>query len=133
MKNTEIISGLKIRKTQGRDEIIQLFTQHPGLALSEAEIGKKIGGHLDRTTIYRTVKTLLDKQFIHQVVCENGILKYALSQTKEKGHVHFQCDDCGKVSCIPEKMVEPVKLPRGYQIKNLHLLVGGQCKSCSKK
>ncbi len=120
---------LGIRTTPLRDELTSLFLNHPGVAFSETEINDMVDGKFDRTSIYRSVKTLLEKVFIHKIICENGVLKYAHPQQHDVviHHPHFQCTPGGKVSCLEEYPIAPVPLPTGYNAHTINLLVRGNC------
>lgn len=50
---------------------------------------------LSRTTVYSTLKLLVDKQLIQQLNIENGELRY---DANAHFHAHFKCRVCGCVS-----------------------------------
>ncbi|AYB34846.1 Fur family transcriptional regulator [Chryseolinea soli] len=130
-KRNKIIADLEIHQTSCRKEIVKIFMDHSGIAFSEGEIRDQLRGEFDRTTVYRTIKILIKKNFIHQVICDQGVLKYALS-THDKtldDHAHFQCTDCGKVFCLTGK-IENVGAPPGYVVQQQILLIKGSCKKC---
>ena len=127
----KIITDLEIHQTSCREEVVKVFIENGGVAFSEAEIKKQITGEFDRTTIYRTVKILIEKDFIHQVVCDHGVLKYALTNDYKSlgNHAHFQCSECGKVICMTT-VIENVNPPEGYTVQDQFLLIKGSCKKC---
>jgi len=132
-KRNKTIADLEIHQTSCRKEVAKVFTDHSGIAFSEGEIRDQLNGDFDRTTVYRTVKILIKKNFIHQVICDQGVLKYALSVNDKSldDHAHFQCTDCGKVFCLAEK-VGKINTPPGYVMQNQILLVKGSCKKCPR-
>lgn len=130
MKNKVSLSHFNLRATPIREEMITLFMNNQGVALSEAEINQLFNHKADRVSIYRTVKILLDKMLIHKVICENGILKYALNQKHPHHHPHFQCTACGKVICLGSKGLTQIDMPTGYTKEATHLLVKGLCPAC---
>lgn len=50
---------------------------------------------LSRTTVYNTLKLLVEKQLIQQLNIENGELRY---DANVHFHAHFKCRVCGAVS-----------------------------------
>lgn len=125
---------LSLKMTPIRREVIALFKQNPGIAYSESEIDKFLVDNVDRTTIYRTIRVLLSEGFIHKVVCCNGVLKYALScGAAVCSHAHFECVDCGQVSCLEDQHIQNPTLSDGYEARQANLLIQGLCPSCNEK
>lgn len=118
---------LGIRVTPLRDDLIGLFLNNPGIAFSEHELNEYVQGEFDRTSVYRSIKILLEKFFIHKIICENGVLKYALTQPGKivRNHPHFQCTRCGTVTCLSEQDVPALALPEEYQVASINLLIRG--------
>ena len=130
-----LLRDFKLRATPTRQEILHLFIEKE-YALSHGDIENAISSSLDRVTVYRTLKTFLDRGLIHKVLDDEGSLKYALcneacSQADHHhDHVHFKCLKCGQTSCLQVE-VPPVKLPKGYKSKEANLLIQGICEHCS--
>ena len=133
MKKDNIFSTVDLRSTPLREEMITLFVNHQGIAFSEAEINGMFSQPFDRVTVYRTIKTFLGKLIIHKVICEDGVLRYAITEQQQNKlyHPHFQCTACGTVSCLTEKGLSRVSLPEGYRTRELHMLIKGICSQCS--
>jgi Fur family transcriptional regulator, ferric uptake regulator len=135
MSAVSLLRENKLRTTQSREDILRLFTKYPH-ALSYSDIEKEIASVYDRVTVYRTLKTFLDKGMIHKVLDDGGSLKYALCSDRchdhkhKHDHVHFKCTECGQTSCLDEVDVPRLKLPKGYQAKEINLLVQGTCEKC---
>ncbi len=135
MSALSLLRENKLRTTQSREDILRLFTKYPH-ALSYSDIEKEIASVYDRVTVYRTLKTFLDKGMIHKVLDDGGSLKYALCSDRchdhkhKHDHVHFKCTECGQTSCLDEVDVPRLKLPKGYQAKEINLLVQGTCEKC---
>ena len=91
-----LLKGFKLRSTPNRQEILHLFLKK-NHALSHGDIEKEIDNSLDRVTVYRTLKTFLDKGLIHKVLDDEGSLKYALCNeactTAEHHHDHVHADE----------------------------------------
>jgi Fur family transcriptional regulator, ferric uptake regulator len=95
-----ILKEFSLRNTSCREEILQVFL-NKNFALSHADIENKLSENFDRVTIYRTLKTFLDKGIIHKVLDDEGTTKYALCKEAcahhehHHEHVHFKCIQCG--------------------------------------
>lgn len=134
----ELTAPLKshnLRTTSSRQAILDLF-QRKGYALSYSDIEQQFADVYDRVTVYRTLKTFLDRGVIHKVLDDTGTLKYALCQQEctDEGHhhehVHFKCIKCGQTTCLEHVHIPPVKLPSGYKPRELNLLIQGICRKC---
>lgn len=130
-----LLKNFKMRSTPSRQEILDLFLQKE-YALSHGDIDKGISNALDRVTVYRTLKTFLDKGLIHKVLDDEGSLKYALcndactTKGHHHDHVHFKCTKCGQTSCLNVE-IPGVRLPKGYKTEEMNLLIQGVCDRCS--
>jgi Fur family ferric uptake transcriptional regulator len=132
---TSILQQHQLRVTSSRTDILQMFLESD-FALSELHIEKKLGEECDRVTIYRTLKTFLEKGILHKVLDENNVVKYALCRSGCEGgehqheHVHFKCQTCGDTSCLNDIPIQDVTLPKGYKKIESNLLILGICKKC---
>jgi Fur family ferric uptake transcriptional regulator len=133
--SNRLLKDFRLRTTPSRQEILHLFLRKE-YALSHGDIEKEINNALDRVTVYRTLKTFLDKGLIHKVLDDEGSLKYALCNEActtaghHHNHVHFKCTACGQTNCLDVE-IPPVKLPKGYKPKELNILIQGICENCS--
>lgn len=131
----QILKDFRLRNTSSRTDILQLFLVHP-YALSYSDIEREVAETYDRVTVYRTLKTFLDKGLVHKVLDDGGTLKYALCKehcsTAEHHHehVHFKCTQCGQTNCLEDAEIPEVRLPRGYKAQGLNLLIQGICPKC---
>jgi Fur family ferric uptake transcriptional regulator len=132
MRAREILHKHNLVRTSCRQSIIDTIV-NAGFAISEEEIKQKIEGTYDRTTFYRSFKTLIENNIIHKIVVDNQLVKYALTEnnTESKKHVHFCCNQCGVVECLPEIEIKVPPLPAGYQHKETELIIKGVCSSCN--
>src|SRR6478609_6957463 len=131
----EILKDFRLRSTTSRSAILDLFI-HNDHALSYSDIEKEVAAAFDRVTVYRTLKTFLDKGVVHKVLDDGGSLKYALcndhcsSAEHHHDHVHFKCTKCGQTNCLEEVEVPAIKLPKGFQASEINLLIQGLCNKC---
>lgn len=130
-----LLKDFNLRSTPNRQEILHLFLQK-NYALSHGDIEKEIVNNLDRVTVYRTIKTFLDKGLIHKVLDDEGSLKYALCKQActtvehHHEHIHFKCTKCGQTNCLNID-VPAVRLPKGYRVSEVNLLIQGVCERCN--
>lgn len=134
MNTREILQKHNLVRTSCRQSIIGAM-MFSGTAISEEEIREKVEGTYDRTTFYRTFKTLIQNGIIHKIVVDKLLVKYALSEHHDgnRSHIHFYCNHCGKVECMAEtEIISPV-LPEGYKQVQTELIIKGFCKNCNKE
>lgn len=130
----QILKDFKLRSTPNREAILDVFLKRD-FALSHSDVEQEVPSGFDRVTVYRTLKTFLDKGLIHKVLDDEGSLKYALckeacsSANHHHDHVHFKCTKCGQTNCL-EIEIPPIKLPKGYKPKEVNLLIQGICENC---
>lgn len=124
-------SACSLRRTPCRAAVLRCLSEQL-TALSEKELSIKLAGEFDRTTFYRTLRTLEQKGIIHRIVVDPAIVKYALSSelTHKAPHGHFHCKECGKVWCLED--IAPVSyiLPRGAEADDEEFIVHGRCIAC---
>lgn len=131
----KILKDFKLRSTPSRASILEAFLNHD-FALSHGDVEKEVPATFDRVTVYRTLKTFLDKGLIHKVLDDEGGIKYALCNEAcstahhHHDHVHFKCTQCGQTNCLQIE-IPGIKLPKGYQPKELNLLIQGVCDKCA--
>ena len=132
---TKILKDFKLRSTPKREAILHAFLQKD-YALSHGDVEKEVPESFDRVTVYRTLKTFLDKGLIHKVLDDEGSLKYALcteactTAHHHHDHVHFKCTKCGQTNCLNVEIPD-IKLPKGFRAKELNLLIQGVCQHCA--
>lgn len=129
-------SGMSL--TNGRKSILDVFLSSK-TALTHQDIESKCSNQFDRVTIYRTLQTFIDKGLIHTIPSTDSNIRYALcneacfgSGHHHDNHVHFKCERCGDTICLDEVTVPVVKLPSGYSLREINMVVSGTCRSCKK-
>jgi Fur family ferric uptake transcriptional regulator len=135
-KIDDLLKKNELSVTAGRKQILELFLQQEG-ALSHSDIEKRAGGKFDRVTVYRTLQAFLEKGLIHSIPTADNSIRYALCKDDCSGghhrddHVHFICNTCGNTMCLEDILIPPIKLPGGFVIEQVEMLVSGVCKSCN--
>ncbi len=128
-----ILQSHKLRITDCRQVIIREFLDKQ-VALAHSDLEESLDSQFDRVTIYRTLKTFLDKDVVHKVLDDSGATKYALCSHEEEyhnhEHVHFKCEVCGETTCLESITLPSIKLPDGFKKKEMNLLVQGICIKC---
>lgn len=131
----QILRENNIANTDSRRKILALFLGQDA-ALVHSDIEEKMGGALDRVTVYRTLQTFLEKGLIHTIPSSDNAIRYALCKSgcseghHHDNHVHFICDECGNTTCLEKVSAPSVKLPRGFKGKQVDVVVSGICKDC---
>lgn len=135
MNASDLLRDFNLKNTSCRGEVLNAFIDS-NQALAQSDIEKGVDPSYDRVTVYRTLKTFLDKGLIHKVLDDAGGTKYALCHEctdthHNHEHVHFKCNNCGKTLCLDNIAIPTINLPQGYQISEKSLLVQGVCEDCN--
>lgn len=125
----DILNDNKLSVTHPRKTILALFVKRKH-ALTWAEINKLTGSKLDRITVYRTLQTFLDNGIIHNIPTKDDSILYILTRGKEN-HAHFICTKCKKAYCLDVEL-PAIKMPRGYKVSGMDVVVYGICEGCGK-
>lgn len=133
-KNPEpevLIQSRNLRRTSCRQGILDILAQ-AAAALTENEIKAKLDSTHDRTTFYRSFKTLIDNNLVHRIVVDNLLVKYALNPRSYNSgeHVHFYCNRCDSILCIENAHLTGISLPTGFEADETEVIIKGTCKSC---
>ena len=132
----KILQDFKLRVTECRAEVLNIFLSYD-YALSNADLETQLNTTFDRVTIYRTLRTFLDKGLIHKVLDDTGNPKYALCKEAcnqhehHHHHVHFKCNQCGQTTCLESLEIPNIKLPEGFIFQESNLLINGVCVVCN--
>jgi Fur family ferric uptake transcriptional regulator len=124
-----------LRLTQGRADVIEVFLNN-NIAISHADIESAVDGKYDRVTIYRTLKSFLDRGMIHKILDDKGGIRYALCADEcangdhQHNHIHFKCNNCEQTTCLEHVEIPSVKLPRGFTAEESNFLITGVCDKC---
>lgn len=90
----------------------------------------------DRITLYRTLKTFLEKGVVHQIDDGTTSLKYALCSSSCTAqvcfdlHLHFYCKQCNKTYCLPKTRIPEIQMPERYKADEINLMAKGICGNC---
>ncbi len=134
MKPVDLLYSNNLKRTSCREGIIEVI-QSSETALSEEDIRRKLSGNYDRSTFYRSFKTLEEHNVIHKIQIDSQVIKYALADkgADQKEHAHFYCKECHAVRCLDTPTVSFAWLPEGYTSEEAVVIVKGICSVCSHK
>jgi Fur family transcriptional regulator, ferric uptake regulator len=132
MEPEKVLHEHNLKRTGCREGIIDIITK-AGQPLSENEIRNRLSGNFDRTTFYRSFKTLQENSIIHKIVVNNQLVKYAIgsSVTITKSHAHFFCTICNEVRCLEHEGIEIPPLPLDYSASSIEIIIKGECAACA--
>lgn len=132
----QILEARKVRPTAMRLLVFKfLLGKKTAVSLSNIE---EYFDNVERTTLYRTLRTFEENGIVHQIDDGTGVSKYALCepgcncQIEQDLHLHFHCNQCNETSCLTKYKIPHFNLPEGYQADDVNLVVKGICSSCSK-
>jgi len=131
MKPVEVLTSHNLKRTSCREGIIEVI-MNASQALSENEIRERLHGNYDRSTFYRSFKTLEEHNVIHRILIDNQVIKYAIGRSgaTRKEHAHFYCKECHAVRCLDPLSGKGPNLPEGYSGDETVIIVKGICSFC---
>ncbi len=128
----DILRQHMLKRTSCREGIVSLMLEAEH-ALSELEIRDRLASSYDRTTFYRSFKTLEESGIIHKIVLDSQKVRYAIARRGyTTGHAHFHCNSCSSVRCLGSASMQPVELPEGFSASEMEVIVHGICRLCSE-
>lgn len=129
-----LLKSKKVRVTDFRLAVLDIFDKHNS-AISLDQIEDELGEH-DRITLYRTIKTFIQKGIIHEIVMPGNSRKLALcadhceEEDHHHEHLHFQCTECNEVYCVDLPSLPKISL-KGFKIESLEIQAIGVCEACA--
>ena len=96
-----LIRDKGLRVTATRVAVLRLLEAHGPLSHTEAvaELGDE---RWDKATIYRNLVSLAEAGLAIVVSNAGGMARYAFAEHADHTHPHFECTECGQVSCLPQ-------------------------------
>jgi Fur family ferric uptake transcriptional regulator len=129
-----ILDQKGLRKTRPRREILAVLLT-ASVPLNQEQIAGQIRkSGINKTTIYRTLSSLMDADIVHQAVVRDRIQYYETACRCQKHfcHPHFICEQCSKTICLVQVQIPSVMLPKGYAQHRQQIQIEGLCSDCSK-
>ena len=137
--NKTVDSILKLKKvkvTANRGLVLKVFLKNK-TALSLSKLEDHLY-YLDRTSIYRTLKTFTTKGILHQINDGSRLKKFALCKTScstnkhVDNHPHFFCNNCKTTTCLDQLSNPQINLKTDHIIKSTDLIINGTCHFCNQ-
>ncbi len=125
----------QVKPTAMRELVLDILLEEKA-ALSLSDLEAKFD-NVDKSTLYRTLKTFEEKKVIHSIDDGSGAVKYAIcidscQCSPNDLHVHFHCIKCKKTYCLRDIPVPTVNIPNGFSLKSIDMVIKGICPNCSK-
>jgi len=132
----DILKSTGLRVTETRQVILERFREKT-TAISQSDMESELGEDIDRVTVYRTLKTFVEKGIIHKILDDKGGVKYALCKEQchhghhHHDHLHFKCSVCQETTCLEKHLIPGISLPEGYRKEEVNILIQGVCPNCN--
>ncbi len=126
-----------LKRSQKRDRVVKIFLnseQH--LSVEDLfHLVKKEDPAIGYTTVYRTVKLILDSGIAETVDFNDGVKRFERKLGREY-HAHFICTECGNNFEVFDKNIEDLSSrlahDQGFYPQKHRLEIFGTCKNCSR-
>lgn len=120
--------------TPFRTRVLNIFGNYSN-AISVKQIENDLVD-FDRITLYRTINLFIENGLIHEILMPGEERKLALciescaeKHEHDHNHLHFKCESCLEVFCIPVDDFPKVKIPK-FKIRHLEMQGTGICGQC---
>lgn len=105
-----------------------------GKALSLTDLEQRFE-KVERSTIFRALKTFEENIIVHAIDDGTGSVKYAVCDNDctcsiHDLHVHFLCQRCGRTRCMKELPIPKITLPEGFTYETSQFIINGVCPTC---
>lgn len=105
-----------------------------GEASSHTDVLERLknAGEYDRVTVYRVLDWLTAHGLAHKVAGAGRAWRFQATRNETMHrHAHFQCNRCGKVSCLPNiQPTIPKQIPADVSVESVELNIKGICSDC---
>ncbi len=134
MKPTAVnlLNSANLRQTQPRVAILNVLLA-AGAPVTQEQIAEQIGAVTpNKTTIYRTLMNLVEKNLVHKAYLENRTWHFELAHhcSEHQCHPHFTCSQCRQTKCLTGISATLVDLPEGFEMHRQQIHVEGVCPKC---
>ncbi len=131
-----LLKNKKLRFTAFRKEVLDVFLNTPN-AVSIGDIEERLK-QFDRITLYRTIKSFMEKGLIHEIVMPGDIKKLALCPAECSSvnhvhtgqHIHFRCKMCENIFCLDLHEFPEINIPK-FKVDSIEIQGTGICNICS--
>ncbi len=130
------LKSLGIHITRCRIAVFKMFYHH-NEALPTSYINKYFLGSIDRISVYRALKTFIQKGILLRIPNTEGEIRYMLMQNNTSNSVicktqvaYFLCTCCEQMKMLDEPVFQQFQLPENINANQCYFLIEGTCKSC---
>ena len=123
----------KISETPFRLEVLKILESSKS-AVTMPFIESNLKSY-NRITLYRTIKTFVEKGIIHPISMSDGEMSYGLCQdtcedtNHTHEHIHLKCKVCNAVFCVEVDSFPTINIGN-HQIDSLEIQATGTCQGC---
>ncbi len=121
-------------KTDHKLELINIFENNKDKTYSAVALVEELKEKMNKTTIYRQLKSLEKNSTIRRVYNPNTETYEYQYSNGCNSHLHLKCKSCGNVihlSCSEaNSFMEHIYENHGFRIDNLSTTIFGICKEC---
>jgi len=133
-KAVNLLHSAKLRQTEPRLAVLRALLEADN-PLTQEQIADQIGSDApNKTTIYRTLTHLVEKNLVHQAYLEDRTWHFELAHHcgEHQCHPHFTCRQCRKTQCLTGTQSPLVELPKGFVMQRQQIHIEGLCEKCQK-
>jgi Fur family ferric uptake transcriptional regulator len=131
----ELLKNKKLRITPFRKEVLGIFIDAPN-AITLPVIESKLT-NFDRITLYRTIKSFIEKGVIHEIYMDGDEKQMALcpehctsdKHNHSQQHIHFKCKLCQNTFCLDINEIPEITVPN-FVLDDLNIQATGTCERC---
>ncbi|MDR3413501.1 MAG: Fur family transcriptional regulator [Formivibrio sp.] len=125
----KLIEAVQAKATLARLSVLSVLIE-ANRPLSHQEVLQLITPPLDRVTAYRVFDWLEMVGIVHRINTDDRVTRFSISRVPHC-HVHFQCEQCGRIFCLDQDPVLPSALPDGFVMRTVEMTVKGMCADCT--
>ncbi|WP_044204232.1 Fur family transcriptional regulator [Flammeovirga sp. OC4] len=131
----EILQKKGVKPTAVRMNVLNfLLDQEKAVSLKDIE---SVLSRMDRSSIFRTLKSFEEHKLIHSIDDGTGMTKYAVCAEGcncelEDLHYHFYCISCEKTFCLMDHPISTIELPKNFKMIHANMVIKGLCDKCNK-
>ena len=131
---------IKERHTEQKEILIKYLKENVNKHLTIQKIHDDLKGKIGMTTIYRIMKTLIEKGIVTKIPMENKqgcCYRYNLENEECSNHYHLICEKCNNLVHFESKEIPKVskeaKKNENFEIDSNRIVFYGICKNCKEK